>query len=92
MLPSKTSQAPTPQPDIPEDLWPLRRVRMAVARERIRERAVDHEAEIDRLFEEFGNDPRAALRAVLHDLDMIVADYEAAISGGFVRRAPAADE
>ena len=89
---SKPSDATPTSPDIPEDLWPLRRVRMAVARERIREGAADREAEIDRLFEGFGNDPRAAMRAVLHDLDMIVADYEAAISGGFVRRAPATGE
>ena len=65
---------------------------MTVARERVRDAAADREAEIDRLFEEFGHDPRAAMRAVLHDFDMIVADYEASISGGFLRRAPAADK
>ena len=90
MILNEPAIEPQKSPDIPEDFWPLRRVRMTVARERVRDGAVDYEAEIDRLFEQFGHDPRAAMRAVLHDLDLIVADYEAAISGGFVRRAPAA--
>jgi len=34
--------------------------------------------------EEFGGDARAALRAVLHDLAVLAADYESCVSKGFL--------
>ena len=80
-----------PDNPIPDDIWPLRRVRLSLVRNRVDRPPTGRAAEIDRLIAEFGGDARAALAAVLHDFDMIVADYEAAISGGFVRRAPKAD-
>ena len=78
-------------PNLAPNLILLRPIRMALMRQRLAikpeaELAADREAEIDRLLEEFGGDARAALGAVLHDLDLIVADYEASLSGGYVRR------
>jgi hypothetical protein len=43
------------------------------------------EAEIDAVLAEFGHDPRAAIRALLRDLDMLARDAEASTSRGYVR-------
>jgi len=43
------------------------------------------EVEIDAVLAEFGGDPRAAIRALLHDLTLIIRDSQAAVSRGFVR-------
>ena len=82
-----TAIVPKKDAPIPDDLWPLRCIRLAEVRRRLRHQEIDQESEIDALLIEFG-DPRAVLRAVLHDFDLIVSDYEALISGGFVRRPP----
>jgi ATP-dependent exoDNAse (exonuclease V) alpha subunit len=41
--------------------------------------------EIDAMIAEFGGDPKAAIRALLHDLTELALDSEAAVSRGFVR-------
>ena len=41
--------------------------------------------EIDVIVAEFGGDPKAAIRALLHDLTQIAMDSEAAVSRGYVR-------
>ena len=46
------------------------------------------ERDVEALLEEFGGDPRAAIRALLHDLDALASDYEAAVSRGFIRSRP----
>jgi hypothetical protein len=46
------------------------------------------EADVEAVLEEFGGDARAALRAVLHDLTVLAADYESCVSKGFVRGRP----
>jgi|1186.fasta_scaffold66639_1 hypothetical protein len=43
------------------------------------------EADVDAVLEEFGGNPRAAIRALLHDLAALAADYEASVSKGYVR-------
>jgi hypothetical protein len=43
------------------------------------------EDDINDLLEEFGGDPRAAIRALLHDLAMLAGDFETSVSKGFVR-------
>jgi hypothetical protein len=43
------------------------------------------EADVEAAIEEFGGDARAALRAVLHDLAVLAADYESCVPKGFVR-------
>lgn len=43
------------------------------------------EADIDELLEEFGGDVRQAIRALLHDLAVLAADYDASVSKGYVR-------
>jgi hypothetical protein len=43
--------------------------------------------EIDALMEEFGGDPREAIRALLHDLAELAIGSEAAVSRGYVRGA-----
>lgn len=40
--------------------------------------------EIDAIIAEFGGDPRAAIRALLHDLTELALDSEAAVSRGYV--------
>ena len=45
------------------------------------------EADIDAVLAEFGGDVRAAIRALLHDLAILAADYEASVSHGYVRGA-----
>ncbi|WP_296708489.1 hypothetical protein [Rhodoblastus sp.] len=41
--------------------------------------------EIDAVIAEFEGDPRAAIRALLHDLATLAVDSKAAVSRGFVR-------
>ena len=48
-------------------------------------RHTQEEADVEAVIEEFGGDARAALRAVLHDLAVLAADYESCVSKGFVR-------
>lgn len=43
------------------------------------------ERDVETLLEEFGGDPRAAIRALLHDLDALASDYEAVVSKGYIR-------
>jgi hypothetical protein len=43
------------------------------------------EADVDAVMEEFGGDPPEAIRALLHDLAVLAADYETSVSKGFVR-------
>lgn len=45
------------------------------------------DAEVDAVLEEFGGDARDAIRALLHDLAVLAADYEASVSRGYVRGA-----
>jgi hypothetical protein len=48
------------------------------------------EAELDAVLAEFNHDPRAAIRALLVDLDMLARDVQAVTSRGYVRgRTPA---
>jgi hypothetical protein len=42
------------------------------------------EREIDAVLIEFGNDARAAIRALLHDLDAMASDNESAVSEGAI--------
>ncbi|MCW2282568.1 hypothetical protein M2323_000329 [Rhodoblastus acidophilus] len=41
--------------------------------------------DIDKVIAEFGGDPRAAIRALLHDLTQLALDCEATVSRGYVR-------
>jgi hypothetical protein len=41
--------------------------------------------DIDAIIAEFGGDPKAAIRALLHDLTELALDSEAAVSRGYVR-------
>ena len=43
------------------------------------------EADIDAVLYEFKGDAREAIRALLHDLAILAADYEASVSHGYVR-------
>lgn len=43
------------------------------------------EADVDAVLSEFAGDAREAIRALLHDLAILAADYEASVSHGFVR-------
>ena len=57
------------------------------------ESAEPTDAEIDAVIEEFGGDPREAIRALLQDVATLAADYQAAVSRGYVRgRVPAEDK
>lgn len=49
------------------------------------EPAFPTEADIDAVLEEFGGDPRAAVRALLADLATLASDFEATVSHGYVR-------
>jgi hypothetical protein len=40
---------------------------------------------VDQVLAEFGGDPRAAIRALLHDLATLAEDHESKVSRGFVR-------
>ena len=75
----------SPETPVNPALPSSRRLRRAALLTRSAHVQGDVEAEIDRLFSEFQDNPRAAIRALLHDLDMIVADYEASISKGYLR-------
>lgn len=44
------------------------------------------EAEVDALLAEFDGNARAALKVLLHDLEVLARDYSADISRGYVRR------
>jgi len=43
------------------------------------------EADIDAVLEDFSGEPRAAIRALLHDLAVLAGDYESSVSKGYVR-------
>lgn len=43
------------------------------------------EADIDEVLLEFDNNPREAIRGLLHDLDVLAQDRDHAVSFGFVR-------
>ena len=43
------------------------------------------ETEVDAVLEEFGGDPRAAIRALLHDLAVLPRTTRASVSRGYVR-------
>jgi hypothetical protein len=49
----------------------------------------DHDAaieeQVDLVLAEFGGDVRATIRALLHDIAILAADYEITVSKGFVR-------
>lgn len=44
------------------------------------------EREIDELMSEFDGSARDVIKALLHDLDAIIADRDASVSAGYVRR------
>lgn len=64
----------------------LRGARLALAAIEARKPVHDIETEVDELLADFDGDARAAIRAILTDFRTIVADYEATISSGYVRR------
>lgn len=43
------------------------------------------EGEVDAMVEEFEGDLRAVIRALLHDLALLAADFAGAVSRGYVR-------
>jgi hypothetical protein len=43
------------------------------------------EADVDAVLYEFKGDAREAIRALLHDLAVLAADYEASVSRGYMR-------
>lgn len=43
------------------------------------------EADVEAVLYEFKGDAREAIRALLHDLAVLAADYQASVSTGFVR-------
>lgn len=43
------------------------------------------DAEVDAVITEFNGDLRAAIRALLHDLAVIAADFSQSVSRGYVR-------
>ena len=47
--------------------------------------APDDDAAIDAVLEEHAGDARAAIKALLHDLDALAADARATVSKGYVR-------
>jgi hypothetical protein len=49
-----------------------------------RKRAIAEE-DVEAVLLEFGGDARAAIRALLQDLDMLARDHEATVSHGYVR-------
>lgn len=44
------------------------------------------EADVDVVLAEFGGDHRTAIRALLHDVAALAADYDLSVSRGYVRR------
>ena len=65
-----------------QTLATLRRLRTELAGDEALER------EIDALMSGFEGSARDVIRALLQDLDAIIADREASVSAGYVRRAP----
>lgn len=51
------------------------------------EPAFPTEADINAILGEFHGDAREAIRALLHDLAVLAADYESSVSKGYVRGA-----
>ena len=45
------------------------------------------EHDVDEVIQEFGGNPRAAIKGLLHDLEVLASDYDTAVSNGFVRGA-----
>ena len=43
------------------------------------------DADVDEVLAEFGEDPRAAIAALLRDLASLAGDYEGSVSKGYVR-------
>ena len=43
------------------------------------------ERDVQDVLDEFGGDARAAIRALLHDLNALASDYESTVSKGFIR-------
>jgi hypothetical protein len=43
------------------------------------------EAAVDALLAEFNGDARAAMKALLHDVDVLARDYHESVSRGFAR-------
>jgi hypothetical protein len=43
------------------------------------------EEDVEAVLEEFGGHAREAIRALLHDLAVLAADYESSVSKGFIR-------
>ena len=43
------------------------------------------EEDVDSVLAEFDGDARAAIRALLSDMDLLARDYECSVSHGFVR-------
>ena len=64
----------------PQTLQTLRALRDDLASDEALER------EIDELMSEFDGSARDVIRALLHDLDAIIADRDASVSAGYVRR------
>ncbi|MBY0611310.1 MAG: hypothetical protein K2P80_03925 [Beijerinckiaceae bacterium] len=64
----------------PQTLETLRKLREDLASDEALER------EIDELLSEFDGSARDVIRALLHDLDAIIADRDASVSAGYVRR------
>ena len=50
-----------------------------------REATPPTDEEVDEAIAEFGGDTREAVRALLHDLEVLARDYERRVSRGFVR-------
>lgn len=46
---------------------------------------LEDDATIDAVIAEFGGDARAAIRALLHDIDVLAHDFSSSVSRGFVR-------
>ena len=51
------------------------------------EPAFPTEADVNAILAEFHGDAREAIRALLHDLTVLAADYESSVSKGYVRGA-----
>ena len=58
----------------------LRGLRRILMQQRAARSAVDVDDEIEELMADFEGDARAVIKALLHDMDVIVRDYEATIS------------
>ena len=46
----------------------------------------ESDAVVDAIITEFGGDARAAIRALLHDIDVLARDFDTSVSRGYVRR------